>query len=129
MAKALGFVLKFILGLTMLGAAAFGVAWLTADRWSGEVRRGVAEAGLPDTGWPVYAGDPGGSHFSDARQINRDTVGRLAPVWVFRTGETGEGYTSHYKHTFQATPILVRSTLYFATAFNRVFAIDAESGA
>ena len=129
MAKAFTFVLKFILGLTMLGAAAFGVAWLTADRWSGEVRRGAAETGLPDTGWPAYAGDPGGSHFSDARQVNRENVGRLAPVWVFRTGETGEGYTSQYKHTFQATPILVRSTLYFATAFNRVFAIDAETGA
>ncbi len=50
-------------------------------------------------------------------------------MWAFRTGETGEGFTSIYKHTFQATPILVGSTLYFSTAFNRVFAVDAETGA
>ncbi len=36
--------------------------------------------------------------------------------------------TSIYKHTFQATPILVGSTLYFSTAFNRVFAVDAQTG-
>jgi quinoprotein glucose dehydrogenase len=123
-------VLKVAGGLVFLGAIALGIAWLAADRWSAELAQAApADPGLPDVGWPVYASDAGGSHFSGAWQIDRTNVGRLAPVWVFRTGETGEGYTSAYKHTFQATPILVRSTLYFSTAFNRVFAIDAEAGA
>jgi len=130
MAKAFRFAAKLAGGLATLGILGFAVAWLVADHWNGVTAQpAAAEPGLPDVGWPVYAGDPGGSHFSGAWQVNRDNVTRLAPAWVFRTGEIGEGYTSVYKHTFQATPILVRTTLYFSTAFNRVFAIDAETGA
>lgn len=130
MTKILKFAAKLFLGVVVLGALSYAIAWIAADRWSGKLTEpAAAQAGLPDVGWPFYAGDPGGSHFSGARQISRDTVGKLAPVWVFRTGETGAGYTSIYKHTFQATPILVGSTLYFSTAFNRVFAIDAQTGA
>jgi len=40
----------------------------------------------------------------------------------------GDGFESGHKHTFQATPILAGSTLYFSTAFNRVFAVEAVSG-
>jgi len=130
MVKAFKYMIKSLLGLVILGGAGFGVLWLTADNWSDEpAKPAAADPRLPDGGWPVYAGDAGGSHFSGAWQVNRDNVGQLKPVWVFRTGETGQGYTSAYKHTFEATPILVRSTLYFSTAFNRVFAIDAETGA
>lgn len=129
MTRILKFAAKLLLGLVVLGALSYAIAWIAADRWNGELSEpAAAQAGLPDVGWPVYAGDPGGSHFSRARQISRDTVGKLAPVWVFRTDETGEGFTSIYKHTFQATPILVGSTLYFSTAFNRVFAVDAQTG-
>jgi len=121
---------KLLLGLIVLGAAAFVITWLRADRWSDEPAHAAPpDPGLPDVGWPVYAGEAGGSHYSGARQIDRENVSGLRPVWVFRTGETGEGYTSAYKHTFQATPILVGTTLFFSTAFNRVFAVDAETGA
>ncbi len=130
MARLLRLVSRLLLGLLLAGGAAFAVAWLAADRWSDELAQAApADPALPDVGWPVYAGDAGGSRHSGAWQVDRGNVHRLQPVWVFRTGETGEGYTSAYKHTFQATPILVRSTLYFSTAFNRVFAIDAETGA
>jgi len=130
MARAFRILGILLAAFVLFGAATFGVLWLIADHWNGNLSRPTtSEAGLTDVGWPAYAGDAGGSHFSGAWQINRDNLGRLAPVWVFRTGETGEGYTSAYKHTFEATPILVRSTLYFSTAFNRVFAVDAETGA
>jgi len=115
--------------LIALGALGFGIAWLLADHWNGvTTEAAISNPDLPDVGWPVYAGDAGGTHYSGAWQIDRDNVDRLAPVWVFRSGETGAGYSSAYKHTFQATPILVRTTLYFSTAFNRVIAIDAETG-
>jgi quinoprotein glucose dehydrogenase len=126
-------VLKYVawalIALVVVAALVLGVAWLTADRWDDEPSRpAAAQAGLPNVGWTYYGNDAGGSRYSPATQVDRGNVGRLAPVWVFRTGETGEGYTSVYKHTFEATPILVGSTLYFSTAFNRVFAIDAETG-
>ena len=120
---------KIILLVILLSLLALGIAWLLADHWSGELARPAsAEAGLADIGWPRYGNDQGGSRFSTAGQMNRDNLERLGPVWTFRTGETGEGYRSGYKHSFQATPVLAGDTLYFSTAFNRVFAIDAQNG-
>lgn len=124
--KKLAKILLFTLSLALLG---FGVAWISADHWNGELSRPAAvEPGLADTGWPRYGNDQGGSRFSLANQIGPDMLDHLAPVWVFRTGESGEGYRSGYKHSFQATPILADGTLFFSTAFNRIFAIDAETG-
>lgn len=129
MQKILKRVGKILLLVISLSVFALGIAWLSADRWSGELARPAsAESGLADIGWPRYGNDQGGSRFSTAGQISQSTLKRLAPVWTFRTGETGEGYRSGYKHSFQATPVLADSTLYFSTAFNRVFAIDAHSG-
>jgi quinoprotein glucose dehydrogenase len=130
MANALKRIGKILLLIIFLPLLALGVAWLAADHWNGEMSRpSGAEAGLADIGWPRYGNDQGGSRYSNAGQVNRDTLDRLAPVWIFRTGESGAGYRSGYKHSFQATPVLAGNTLYFSTAFNRVFAVDAESGA
>ena len=129
MLRVLKFMAFAVITLVAAATLVFGAAWLLADRWNGAVATPApARASLPDVGWTHYGNDEGGSRYSPATQVDTDNVGRLAPVWVFRTGETGEGYTSAYKHTFQATPILVDSTLFFSTAFNRVFAVDAETG-
>ena len=115
--------------LLFLSIFALGIIWVSADRWSEDMHTpSDPETDLVDVGWPRYGNDQGGSRFSVAGQINRDNLNRLKPAWTFRTGETGEGYRSGHKHSFQATPILAGNTLYFSTAFNRVFAIDAKSG-
>jgi len=120
---------KSLLFLVTLAIAGLGLAWLTADHWTGELARpSIADSRLQDVDWPAYGNDQGGSRYSVASQVNRNNLESLAPVWTFRTGETGEGYRSGYKHSFQATPVLAGNTLYFSTAFNRVFAIDAENG-
>jgi quinoprotein glucose dehydrogenase len=119
--------LLIVLGL-VTGVGAF-VAFSTAQHWSDELAIAAPpETGLPDIGWPHYGNDKGGTRYSSAGQITHDNLDRLAPVWTFRTGEIGEGYRSGGKHGFQATPILYEGTLFFSTAFNRVFAIDAENG-
>ncbi len=120
---------RIILLVLAVIVAAVGIVWLAADKWSDEMAPPAAPAkALADIGWPNYGNDPGGLRFSTAGQIWRQNLDRLAPVWTFRTGETGEGYRSGFKHSFQATPVLAGARLYFSTAFNRVFAIDAESG-
>ena len=129
MARVLRIAGRILLVLIFVAAMAFGAAWLLADRWTGELATPApVDAELPEVGWSHYGNDPGGSRYSPAAQVDRETIGRLAPVWIFRTGETGDGFQSGHKHTFQATPILVGSTLYFSTAFNRVFAVDALTG-
>lgn len=79
-------------------------------------QRGV-EAGEGD--WPSYGRDESNRRFSPLAQVNRDTVGRLAPRWEYRSGVTA---------TFQATPIVVGGVMYLALPFNHVVALDARSG-
>ncbi len=80
----------------------------------------------PAAGWSHWGGDAGGTHFSPLDEITPANVGALEVAWTFRTGDwdpSGEIETS-----FQATPVLRGDTLFLCSPFNRVFALDAESG-
>lgn len=87
-------------------------------------------------GWPVYGGDAGGQRHSPLDQITPENVDELEVAWTYNTGDlvkTG-GYdaaahgNSPISTTFQNTPILVGDTLYICSPFNKVIALDAESG-
>jgi len=77
-------------------------------------------------GWPTWGGDPGGTRFSRAEEITRENVAGLRVAWTFRTGDFDP--SGAQRTSFQATPVLHGDTLYLCTPFNRVFALDAESG-
>src|SRR5262245_26438871 len=76
--------------------------------------------------WPVYGRDPGGSRYSPLSQITRENVKHLQVAWTYRTGDTP---TKAQLAAFEATPILTEGTLYLSTPFNRVIALDPETGA
>ncbi|HZR21054.1 MAG TPA: pyrroloquinoline quinone-dependent dehydrogenase [Verrucomicrobiae bacterium] len=78
--------------------------------------------------WPCYGRDPGGMRYSPLRQINRDNVARLKPVWVFHTGDISDGKGSMKRSGFETTPILADHRLYITTPFNRIVALDPETG-
>jgi quinoprotein glucose dehydrogenase len=84
--------------------------------------------------WPTYGNDPGSSRFSPLREIARTNVGGLKVAWMYRTGDMSDGTGTwngeklHAKSTFEATPLMMDATLYIATAFNRIIALDAETG-
>ncbi|MBW2696345.1 MAG: pyrroloquinoline quinone-dependent dehydrogenase [Deltaproteobacteria bacterium] len=80
-------------------------------------------------GWPTYGGDAGGSRFSPLDQIHRGNVGRLRVAWTYRTGDWPGARSDLSRTTFQATPILDAGTLYLCSPANRIFALDAETGA
>ncbi|MEG9529450.1 MAG: PQQ-binding-like beta-propeller repeat protein, partial [Hyphomicrobiales bacterium] len=71
-----------------------------------------------ETPWPAFGHDPSNRNFSELTQIDRDTVGRLRPAWIFQTGITGY---------FQAQPVMVDGTLYVSTTQNNVAALDART--
>jgi alcohol dehydrogenase (cytochrome c) len=71
-----------------------------------------------DTAWPTYNGDPGGNRYTPLTQINKDTVSRLAPQWMFSIPDAGQ---------LQVTPVVVDGIMY-VTARNECFALDAGSG-
>jgi quinoprotein glucose dehydrogenase len=78
--------------------------------------------------WPNYGNDPGGMRYSALAQINRDNVSKLRVAWIFHTGDVSDGSGGRKRSGFEATPILVDGTLYFTTPFNRVIALDPETG-
>jgi len=85
-------------------------------------------------GWPAYGATPGGTHYSVADQITPENVRFLEQVWVHHSGDytAGEERPDGRRSgpsAFQATPILVDRKLYYCTPFNRVFALDPETGA
>ena len=78
--------------------------------------------------WPVYGHDAGGMRFSSLTQITRENVAQLKVAWTFHTGDISDGSGGRKRSGFETTPILVDGTLYLTTGFNRVIALDPETG-
>jgi len=76
--------------------------------------------------WPSYGGDPGGQRFSGAAQITPQNVGRLAPAWIFHTGERRP--PGPQGASFEDTPILADGRLLVCTPTDRVLALDPLTG-
>ena len=78
--------------------------------------------------WPVYGGDAGGGKYSPLTAINKANVGQLKPAWEWRTGEKANDEFKTFPGTFQATPLMIGQVLYLSTPYNRVVALDPETG-
>ncbi|MBI3681260.1 MAG: PQQ-dependent dehydrogenase, methanol/ethanol family [Acidobacteria bacterium] len=79
-----------------------------------------AQDGSTARNWPHYGGAYQAWRHSSLNQIHTKNVKRLAPVWVFQTGD--------YEGGLQATPIVIDGVMYLPTSRNRVFALDAATG-
>jgi len=82
----------------------------------------------PNDSWPYYGHDAGGMRYSPLTQINRSNVTQLQVAWTFHTGDISEGSGGRKRSGFETTPLLVDGTLYLTTAFNRIVALDPETG-
>ncbi len=82
----------------------------------------------PAQEWPFYGGDQGGSKYSPLDQINRSNVSGLRVAWEWKTGETPLPEFKTTPGNFEVTPIMIGGVLYLSTPYNRVVALDAESG-
>ena len=81
-----------------------------------------------DSDWTYFGRDPGGSQWSPLDQINRDNVAGLKVAWTHNSGDfrVAPGYKGT---SYEPTPLIVGDTLYYCTPFDRVFALDATTGA
>ncbi|HEX6107560.1 MAG TPA: PQQ-binding-like beta-propeller repeat protein [Gemmatimonadales bacterium] len=70
-------------------------------------------------GWPLHGHDLGGRRYSPLTAIDTATVGRLRPVWTYRSGVAA---------TFQATPIVLDTVMYLSLPLSGVVALDARTG-
>ncbi len=98
---------------------------------------GMATA-FAQTDWPTYGHDPGGQRYSPASQINAQNVTRLARAWTYHmkvadaeapTGRAGRGRgRGGAGRSWEVTPLVVDGVMYLTTAYNRVVALEPETG-
>jgi quinoprotein glucose dehydrogenase len=79
--------------------------------------------------WPAYAADPGSSHYSPLAEIDRSNVGRLHLAWEWKPDEDAMPDYGVRPGNFENTPLMIDNVLYLSTSYNRVVALDAETGA
>jgi quinoprotein glucose dehydrogenase len=96
-----------------------------------------AHAQAQSDDWPHVGGALGGGHFTPHKQISRDNLDDLEIAWVHRSGDFREGGnfkdgnnypTEPLQTALQVTPILFNNALYYCTPYNRVFALNPETG-
>ena len=92
------------------------------------VRSGVSPVST-EQDWPFYGGDQGGTKYSSIADINRETLRRLLPAWEWLPREKALPEFGTRPGAFEATPLMIDNVLYLPTPYNRVVALDAESGA
>src|SRR5229473_6718992 len=78
--------------------------------------------------WTYYGHDAGGMRYSPLTQINRQNVSTLKVAWTFHTGDISDGHGDRKRSGFESTPLVVDGTLYLTTPFNRVIALNPETG-
>ncbi|MGO1079865.1 glucose/quinate/shikimate family membrane-bound PQQ-dependent dehydrogenase [Inquilinus sp. CA228] len=86
------------------------------------------EAGQPDEDWRSYGRTQFGQRYSPLAEITPANVKSLKVAWTFRTGDL-PGANDPGETTFEVTPIKVRDTLYLCSQHQRLFALDAKTGA
>src|SRR5262245_26700245 len=83
---------------------------------------------LKEQDWLVYGGDQAGTKFSTLADINTGNVAKLGIAWQWATGEKNLEQYGTRPGNFQTTPLMIDNVLYFSTPYNRVVALDAETG-
>jgi quinoprotein glucose dehydrogenase len=93
-------------------------------------RSSAANAGgaLVNGDWAYVGHDAGGMRYSPLKQINVDNVKNLRVAWTYHVGDISDGKGFARRSGFETTPILVDGTLFLTTPFNRVIALDPETG-
>jgi quinoprotein glucose dehydrogenase len=109
--------------LLALGAMAPAVL---ASHGQGGPRGAAARA---EQDWPYYGGDQGGTKYSPLADVNTGTASKLTLAWQWSAGEKNLERFGTRPGNFQTTPIMIDNVLYLSTPYNRVVALNAETGA
>ena len=77
--------------------------------------------------WLTYYGAYDGQRYSPLDQINKETVKRLTPAWVFQCGSVGL-HSGKSTYSFEASPLVVDGIMYVSGWDGWVWALDARTG-
>lgn len=79
--------------------------------------------------WVSYGGNKSGDRYAPLTQLTPENVKYLEVAWTYHTGDFSSGSKEiPSTSAFETTPILIDSTLYFPTPFNRIIALNPETG-
>ena len=79
------------------------------------------ENGFAD--WKTYQGDFGRNQYSSLTQVNKENVNELAPLWIYKTGDSLRNNSQ-----IQCNPIIINGTLYATTPNLKLIALNAATG-
>ena len=97
--------------------------------WLGCAEPHPPDPGAPAVEWMDYGGDRGGLRYSPLADVTPENVDRLEVAWVHHSGDFSDAAGSVRSTTaYELTPIVVDGSLYACSPFNRVFALDPETG-
>ena len=80
----------------------------------------AADDSATHSNWPSYGGTHAALRYSALDQVNTSNVKKLAPAWVFQTGD--------YLNGLQSTPIALDGVLYISTPSDWAIALDGATG-
>ncbi len=106
-------------------ALLFGCQQPTADDTASASVRSISDQALRQAGdnrqeWLAHGRTPSETRHSPLTQINADTIDDLGLAWYVDL-DTHRGQ--------EATPLMIDETLYFTTAWSKVYAVNARTGA
>jgi quinoprotein glucose dehydrogenase len=74
--------------------------------------------------WPMPGRDPGGTRYSPLTQVTPANVSQLKVAWVYHMKPPGTASL----HPSEDQPLVVGSTMFVATPYSQVVALDSATG-
>jgi quinoprotein glucose dehydrogenase len=103
-----------------------------------------ASVAAAQTDWPIYGHDPGGRQYSPLKEIDTRNVSKLRVAWTYDTRPAivplpagtqppaAEGAPARpappRNRASQATPLVVDGMMYLSSPYNRIVALEPETG-
>ncbi|MBP5073569.1 glucose/quinate/shikimate family membrane-bound PQQ-dependent dehydrogenase [Pseudomonas chlororaphis] len=116
-----------VLGIGVVATLAYMFVPTHVVKTSSEPAIKPVAPGTEQKDWAHWGNTTAGNRFAALDQINKDNIDQLQVAWTFRTGDipqsTGAGAED------QNTPLQIGDRVYTCTAYGKVFALDADTGA
>ena len=86
----------------------------------------VSSEGAQD--WYTFNGSLDAQKYATSTAITPDNVGTLGKAWELHTGDVSDGKSGTPPSDWGATPLFVNDTLYLSTPFDRILAVEPDTG-
>ncbi|MDO8631213.1 MAG: hypothetical protein Q7R41_12040, partial [Phycisphaerales bacterium] len=90
---------------------------------------GAQRRSLPMVEWSYVGGDQGVTRYSTLADINTTNVSQLQLAWEWKSPDRPMPEFKTFPGGFNSTPLMIGNVVYVSTNYNRVAALDAETGA